>query len=56
MKVPCYKCTVRHAGCHSSCKDYAEYRRIIQRKLKAEKRETMLDTYDVDIKKKINRL
>lgn len=56
MRVPCYKCEERHKGCHCSCKDYAEYRIIIQRKLDAEKRETMLDSYDMDAKKKFNRL
>lgn len=55
MRVPCHNCAVRRKGCHANCKDYAGYRAIIQRKLKAEKREAVLDAYEVDTKKKFNR-
>ena len=24
---PCFECSKRHEACHSSCKDYAEYRK-----------------------------
>ena len=31
MSVPCKDCMKRVLGCHSSCKDYAEYRKVIDK-------------------------
>lgn len=31
MSAPCKDCTKRVLGCHSSCKDYAEYRKGIDK-------------------------
>ena len=56
MRVPCYKCTRRHRKCHSNCGDYAEYRRIIGIKHADERREAMLDDYDVEARRKLGRL
>lgn len=56
MRVPCHNCTIRHSGCHSSCKDYAEYRKIMDIKHADERRESMLDEYDVEAKRKLGRL
>ena len=31
MSVPCKDCTERVLCCHSNCKDYAEYRKVIDK-------------------------
>ena len=41
VDTPCHGCKDRHAGCHSSCKKYEEYR-------------TKLDEYNEKHRKQLN--
>ena len=40
LNVPCYNCNDRHAGCHSECEKYLEYRVKLE-EIKAAKAEYM---------------
>lgn len=37
IKPPCKDCDRREIGCHSHCKEYKEYRRLIDARKEAEK-------------------
>lgn len=46
VKNHCYGCTERHAGCHASCKKYAEYKKALEAE-KKEKTEYMTNFYGI---------
>lgn len=43
MKGPCKNCTKRHELCHSSCKEYAEWKKHLEKA--KENRDLFLRTY-----------
>ena len=52
MKTPCYGCTERRVGCHSSCEKYAQYRAWVDKKHEEEyKIKAMEDVYYCFVRK-----
>lgn len=45
MQTPCKDCRYRAVGCHSVCKNYAEYRAEIDKLGKAKKKRTEIVNY-----------
>jgi hypothetical protein len=50
---PCKNCDDRCIGCHTSCGDYAEYVRELDRRCKDMKAENDITAFEKAIKKKI---
>ena len=46
MKAPCYGCTERHYLCHSECKHYKAFTRILEARHRADQKEANLRDYE----------
>lgn len=50
MRVPCYGCTERRAGCHARCERYAEFSEECRRINDERRRINLSDSEDIIIK------
>lgn len=47
-KKPCYGCSFREVGCHTNCKAYKEYRKLIEKIGENRQKENPIIGYLVD--------
>lgn len=53
LKCKCKGCNSREVGCHSSCDDYKEYRKAIDKIREIERVEKLVSCYKGDSKERI---
>ena len=57
--MPCFNCEKRHVGCHSSCEEYAEFKRNFMEqkeiKRKQEERQNIVVNYIIDSRERQRR-
>lgn len=53
LKSPCMNCEDRCIGCHTTCGDYAEYTRELDRRRKDMKAENELTAFEKAVKARI---
>ena len=53
MTTPCYNCEDRCIGCHTTCGDYAIYRRELEAAKKAASADSEFIRFKCDVKKAI---
>mgnify|MGYP000313081083 FL=1 len=55
MNAPCYRCARRAINCHTTCTDYAEYRKVCNQIQTAREAERILDAADSERGDKIRK-
>ena len=55
MNAPCYRCARRAINCHTTCTDYAEYRKVCNQIQTARETERRIDAADSEHGDKIRK-